>query len=122
MRRSITAAGLLASMMPANLFFTALFFRNFLPSRPANAPQQLVMWYAGRPWTLWVLLIALPLFAFTLGGAVVWRGWTSDESLRRDALHLFVAVRARTALVISGVVSASAAAVLLLVALHMALS
>lgn len=122
MRRSIAAAGL-AFLVPADLFFAALFFRNFLPSEgPSNAPQQLVMWYAGRPWTLWILLIALPVLAFAIGAAVLWRGWMTDASLRRDAAHLLEAVRARLALVISGVATVSAAAVLLLVGLHMALS
>ncbi len=37
--------------------------------------RQVVEWYAGRAWTLWVLLVLLPLFALLLGcGALLLDG------------------------------------------------
>jgi hypothetical protein len=53
---------------PALLFMGALVVRN-LPQRElaANA-QRIVMWYAARQWTLWTLLIALPLAVLLVGG------------------------------------------------------
>jgi hypothetical protein len=34
---------------------------------PANTAQQIVMWYAGRLWTLWVLLFTLPCIVLVSG-------------------------------------------------------
>jgi hypothetical protein len=45
---------------PAVLFMTALAIRNLPLSEVANTGQRIVMWYSGRMWTLWVLLLALP--------------------------------------------------------------
>jgi hypothetical protein len=54
MKRAPTAAEVVL-VFPAVLFFAALFLRSFLPANDqANGPQQVVMWYAGRHWTLWI--------------------------------------------------------------------
>ena len=58
----------------------ALVVRNVEPSA-----QQIVMWYAARPWTLWFLLIALP-FAVLLTGCL-----TLARGVRRDAATVVVA-------------------------------
>jgi hypothetical protein len=62
MRTRIIAVLELVLIFPAALFMTALMLRNLQPLQyePARSAQQLVMWYAGRMWTLWVLLLGLP--------------------------------------------------------------
>lgn len=47
----------------------SLVVRNLGPLQyePAHAAQQIVMWYAGRLWTLRVLLFALPCLALASG-------------------------------------------------------
>jgi len=74
------AASEVILLFPAVLFMTALVVRYLGPSQdePAHSAQQVVMWYAGRQWTLWVLLIALPLTVLVTGCATLLR--------RRDAL------------------------------------
>jgi hypothetical protein len=59
----------LALILPSALFMTALVVRNLgsLQYEPAHTAQQLVLWYAGRMWTLWVLLVALPLTVLVSG-------------------------------------------------------
>ena len=52
-------------LFPAAVFMTALVVRR-LPQY-AQAAQQVVLWYAVRKWTLWMLLIALPLAVLTIG-------------------------------------------------------
>ena len=108
-------------MLPAALFFSAIFLRNFIPATdPANAPQHVVMWYAGRPWTLWVLLTALPLSSLVLGGGFLLRSWTGDAELRQDTRQVLGTLRAQLPVVVSAVVTAVAAVALALIALHMA--
>jgi hypothetical protein len=119
MKRTLAVADLLL-VSPGIVFFLALFLRNFLPSGdPANGAQQIVMWYAGRRWTLWVLLIGLPLSALLLGATVLRRTWVNDDSLRRDAQQAMLAFRAHLAFLANGIAALAAAAVLFLVALHM---
>lgn len=119
MKRTLAAADLVL-VSPGIVFFSALFLRNFMPaSDPANGPQQVVMWYAGRHWTLWTLLIALPLIALALGGASLLRTWKRDVSLRADSSRVLSAVRAHLPVLITGLATLSAGIVLVLVALHM---
>ncbi len=56
-------------ILPAVLFMGAIVVRDLpLPQYvPAYTAQRIVMWYAARQWTLWVLLIALPLAALAAG-------------------------------------------------------
>jgi hypothetical protein len=69
MRTRITALSQLVLIFPAALFMASLVVRNFGPPQyePAHAAQQIVMWYAERLWTLWVLLFALPSVALVSG-------------------------------------------------------
>jgi hypothetical protein len=82
---------------PAMLFMAALVVRYFEPGA-----QQIVMWYAVRPWTLWLLLIALPVAVFVIGCLTLARG------VRRDA-----------ATVVGGVATLVAAIDLVVVGIHM---
>jgi hypothetical protein len=63
----------LALIVPAALFLLAVFARGVGPleSEPAQIAQSIVTWYSGRVWTLWVLLLALPIGAFLIGGATL---------------------------------------------------
>jgi hypothetical protein len=61
----------LVLMLPAVLFLGAVAIRAFQPIQfePAHTAQLIVDWYAGKVWTLWVLLVSLPLLALILGCA-----------------------------------------------------
>lgn len=119
MKRVIAAAELLL-VAPAALFMLALFLRNLLPLHDAaNGPQHLVLWYASRPWTLWGLLIALPLTVLVLGFATLLQAWTGDARLRESARQAWTAIREHLAMLFVGLASLTAGGVLAVVALHM---
>jgi hypothetical protein len=69
MKRSIAALDLLL-ILPAAIFMLSLAVRHLAFARDA---QRIVMWYAGRGWTLWILLIALPLIVLVTGGLALLR-------------------------------------------------
>jgi hypothetical protein len=94
MRKHTIATMELVLIFPAALFLTAVAAPSLI-SQPAPTAQRLVMWYAERMWTLWVLLLALPLAALVIGCATLLR-------LRPDLGTLFVAV---TTLAAGGVVT-----------------
>ncbi len=72
LKRVIPFAQLLL-ISPAALFMVALILRGLGPVQyqPAYLAQQVVMWYSARLWTLWVLLIALPLCVLGMGCAMM---------------------------------------------------
>ena len=80
MRTRIIAVMELVLISPAALFMIALTLRHLQPLQyePANSAQQLVMWYAVRMWTLWVLLFGLPLIALVVGCSELMRNWNRD--------------------------------------------
>jgi hypothetical protein len=108
MNKRILAATELVLIFPAALFMTAVVARHLQPLHyePAHTAQQIVAWYAGRYWTLWLLLIGLPLGA-VLTGSVTLLG-QSSAMVRRDLATRIIAAA-----------TVSAAAVLVVVALHM---
>jgi hypothetical protein len=69
MRTRIIAFLQIVLIFPAALFMASLVARNLAPLEyePAHTAQQIVMWYAGRLWTLWVLLFALPCMVLVSG-------------------------------------------------------
>jgi len=73
MRTRILAFLQLVLILPALLFMASLIVRNlgWVKYEPAHSAQQIVIWYAGRLWTLWVLLFALPCMALFSGCAVL---------------------------------------------------
>ena len=100
---------------------TALVVRNLQPLQyePACTAQRIVMWYAGRQWTLWVLLIALPFVVLVAGCATLLHSWSVDVELpqRRAAT---VARSARTRRRNSSLLATlTAGGVLVIVVLHM---
>ena len=69
----------LALILPAALFMTSV----LAASDPrdddlARFAQQIVMWYSGRMWTLWLRLLALPVGVLTAGSAALQRRWNGD--------------------------------------------
>lgn len=120
-KRSIAATELLL-VFPAALFMTALFVRNLQPTQyePAHTARRLVEWFSARPLLgLDVFLIALPLTAFVIGGAIVLRSWRSNAELRQAALETLVAVRAHLATLLIAGATLMAGGILAIVALHM---
>jgi hypothetical protein len=77
--RTLAAAQLLL-IFPATLFMGALLVRQLSPlqQEPAYTAHRIIMWYAGRMWTLWVLLITLPLVALVTGFLTLQRKWSDD--------------------------------------------
>ena len=67
--RSFIAVSEFILLFPAALFLLAVVARYLQPI--AYPAQQIVTWYSDRMWTLWVLLIALPLLALFSGSLAV---------------------------------------------------
>src|SRR5271156_254091 len=99
MRTRVIAFLELVLIFPAALFMTALLLRNLQPLQfePARSAQQLVMWYAGRMWTLWVLLFGLPFLVFVSGCAELVRNWKRDISVSPTSQKSLTMVRAHLA-------------------------
>jgi hypothetical protein len=60
-------------LAPAAVFMTALLVRELEPpaQQAALYARSIVAWYAGRQWTLWVLLVALPVASLAAGCATL---------------------------------------------------
>ena len=73
MRARMIAVLQVVLIFPSALFMAAIVLRNLGPLQyePAHSAQQLVMWYAARMWTLWVLLLALPFTVLVSGCALL---------------------------------------------------
>ena len=119
--RSLAALELLL-VLPAVLFMTALFVRSIQPVQfePAHTAQRIVDWYASStPIGLWLLLITLPLTVLIIGAAVLLRDWRRDPDFRDATLKLLALARARFASLLIACTTATAFAILCIVALHM---
>jgi hypothetical protein len=113
----VIAALQLALIFPAALFLTAVAARNVQPLQ--ERAQGIVMLYAGRVWTLWVLLLALPLCVLVTGCAALLRGWNRDIELPNAARQSFVAIRSSPATFFVVAATLAAAGILAIVVLHM---
>jgi hypothetical protein len=84
---------------PAVLFLTALFVRGLRPLQyePSHTAHQIAMWYAGRQWTLWALLILLPLVVLVTGSATLLRGRHDQAAPRQPLATSFIAAATLTA-------------------------
>ena len=113
MKRALAAAHLLL-ISPAVLFLVAVIVQR-LQNEPGHTAHQIVLWYAARMWTLWVLLLALPLSVLISGCFLLLRdssGSAQVANLPQKALAVLhpagartsVAVTTLTAAVIVGVV------------------
>jgi hypothetical protein len=108
-------------ILPAALFMAALEVRHMqsLPFGAADFAQRIVMSYAGRVWTLWVLLIAMPLAAFISGCATLFASWARDLELRNIVRQSIAAIRAHPARLFVAATTLMAAGILTIVALHL---
>ena len=107
MRSRIIAFLELVLILPAVLFMTALVLRNLEPLQyePSRSAQRLVTWYAERMWTLWFLLLGLPLIVLASGCAEllrsykrgIFRPFASQKLLSMARTHLsFLFIAATT--------------------------
>ena len=120
MRTRIIAVMELALIFPAALFMTALMLRNLQPLQyePARSAQQLVMWYAGRMWTLWVLLLGLPFIVLVSGCAELLRSWNRDIILPLTSRKSLAMVRAHLASLFLAATTLIAGVILAIAVLH----
>jgi hypothetical protein len=118
--RLIAALELLL-IFPAALFMTALVVRELrpLPYEPAHTAQWIVMWYSGKMWTLWVLLLALPFAVLVTGCATLLRDWNRAVALQNTARPSLAAIRAHPATLTVAATTLAAAVILVIVVLHM---
>jgi hypothetical protein len=122
MRTRAIAVIELVLIFPAVLFMTALVLRNLLPLQyePARSAQQLVMWYAGRMWTLWFLLLGLPLIVLVSGCAELLRSYNRDIVLPLTSQKsLAMMVRAHLSSLFIAATTLMAGVILAIVVLHM---
>jgi hypothetical protein len=120
MRTRIIAVLELVLIFPAAFFMTALILRNLQPLQyePARSAQQLVMWYAGRMWTLWVLLLGLPFIVLVSGCAELLRSWNRDIILPLTSRKSLAVVRAHLASLFLAATALIAGVILTIAVLH----
>jgi hypothetical protein len=120
MRTRVIAVMELVLIFPAVLFMTALVLRNFQPLQyePARSAQQLVMWYAGRMWTLWFLLLGLPLIVLVSGCAELLRSYNRDIILPLTSQKSLAIVRAHLSSLFIAATTLMAGVILGIVVLH----
>ena len=120
MRTRIIAVLELVLIFPAALFMTALMLRNLHPLQyePARSAQQLVMWYAGRMWTLWVLLLGLPFIVLVSSCAELLRSWNRDIILSLTSRKSLAMVRAHLASLFLAATTLIAGVILAIAVLH----
>jgi hypothetical protein len=111
--RALATAHLLL-ISPALVFMGSLIARQLQPE-PAYIAHQIVMWYAGRMWTLWVLLLALPLSVVVTGCFSLLRRRILQLSAQRDS----GGIHADWAVLSTFVTTVTAAIILTIVVLHM---
>lgn len=119
-RRSLAAAEWVL-VFPAALFMTALFVRNIQPQQyqPAHAAQRIVDWFASSTHVgLWLLMMALPLVVMIVGCITVAQSWRNDQALRHAARETIAHLRRHLATFLIFMATATAAGILLIVALH----
>jgi hypothetical protein len=120
-KRALAAAQLLL-MFPAILFMGALVVRQLSPLQhePAHTAHRIVMWYAGRIWTLWALLITLPLAVLVTGCVTLLRSWSNIPELPYRAQQGLAAIYADRPMLCIAMMTLTAGVVLAIVAIHMA--
>jgi len=117
-RRSVAALELLL-LSPAAFFMAGLVLLRLQPRQyePTHSVYPVLMWYTGRQWTLWVLLVALPLVVLITGGLAL-RSWTGGIEARSAARRLLVAIRTNVATLFVAATTLTAGAILAVVAAH----
>ena len=117
--KRLVAAVQLLLIFPAVLFMGALVVRNMQPlqNEPAHAAQRIVMWYAVRQWTLWVLLVALPFAVLVTGCITLARNWSEHVKLSQAAQQT-LAIRTHRSLLLVAATTLTAGAILAIVVIH----
>jgi hypothetical protein len=102
----VVAALELALILPAGLFLSAVLVGagDRTQYELTRLAQRIVAWYSARMWTLWILLLALPLTALVTGGGTLLRGWN---------------VGAGPTMLVIAATTLAAAGILVIVVLHM---
>jgi hypothetical protein len=117
----IIAATQLVLIVPAALFMTAVLVAAGDAPRYdlARIAQRIVIWYSGRMWTLWLLLLALPCVVLVAGCVTLLAAWNHDIEVPHSARQSLATTQAPLAtLGVAGTTLASAA-ILAIVVLHM---
>jgi ABC-type Fe3+ transport system permease subunit len=104
-------------ILPAMLFMASLVVRELPSSGFDAAAQRTVMWYAERQWTLWLLLVTLPLVVLVVGCATVLKGWDTERVRTVGRRPSAAIVTSGTTLIIAAL-SLVAAIILVIVGLH----
>jgi hypothetical protein len=111
----------LVLIVPAALFMTAVLVNaGDAPKYDlARLAQRIVIWYSGRMWTLWLLLLALPFIVLIAGCATLVATWKHDVEVLHSSRRSLAAIQAPLAtLGVVGTTLASAG-ILAIVMLHM---
>jgi hypothetical protein len=119
--KRIIAAAQLLLLLPACVFMASLVVRALgtLQSEPAHTAKQVVMWYSLRMWTLWVLLVALPLAVLVIGCAALLRSWNKDAAMRQAARRPRNVIRDPITMLFIAAVTLTAGIFLAVVFVHM---
>jgi heme/copper-type cytochrome/quinol oxidase subunit 2 len=110
----------LIPIFPAALVLTAFVARDlqFMRFGPADTAQESFTWYSVRLWTLWVLLITLPLATLVNGCVVLFRN-SSLAGYGQIEKQPFAAIRTQLPTQIIAVATLVAGVILAVVVLHM---
>ena len=106
----------LVLILPAGLFLIAVLVRHTGPL--AYPAQQIVIWYATRFWTLWVLMFALPLVALLMGGGTLLWKLNAQAGEQQTTSRQFAAVRKSMPQLIIALSTLAAVTILAVVAVH----
>jgi hypothetical protein len=119
--KRVAVAAQLLLIFPAVLFMGSLAVRNLQPPQyePAHTAQQIVMWYAARQWTLWMLLIALPFAVLVTGCITLARNWSEGLQPSQAGHQTLAAIHTDRALLLIAATTLTAGAVLAIVVIHM---
>ena len=119
MKRAVVVAEWIL-IFPAALFMAALFLRGIQPApvEPVQTARRIVDWFSAQPRLgLQVFLMALPLAAFLLGCASVWRYWRDDASPRTAARERVALLRTHGAALLIAAATLLSAGILAVVVL-----
>ena len=118
----VVAVWTLALVAPGVLFVMALLLRQVPPpeSQPARTAEEIVRWYAAHPqFSLWVLLLFLPISAFILGSVALLRTWGDNPQLQAFTWRALAAIPAHWPAVSVGGLTLLSAGMLVMITSHL---
>ena len=118
MDRILAAVNVLL-IIPAVLFLTSVVARklSIFQPEPAGMAHQIVMWYSARIWTLWVLLVTLPMAVFITGGAALLNSRGGARGTRAEHSPLLTGARLTMGIIMA--TTGTSCLILVVVILHM---